>query len=87
MMRSKDEAGHDPWIVSAKQSKLASFAAGSEADRNAVAAAIVEPWSSGQVEGRVNRLNSSSARCTVAPTSTCSKPAYGSGMILHMHGK
>lgn len=56
MMRSKDEAGLDPWIASAKQSKLASFAAGIEADRDAVAAAIVEPWSSGQVEGKINRL-------------------------------
>ena len=56
MMRSKDEAGLDPWIASAKHSKLASFAAGIEADRNAVAAAIVEPWSSGQVEGKINRL-------------------------------
>jgi transposase len=56
MMRSKDEAGLVPWIASAKHSKLASFAAGIEADRDAVAAAIVEPWSSGQVEGKVNRL-------------------------------
>ena len=56
MMRSKDEAGLDPWIASAKQSKLASFATGIEADRNAVAAAIVELWSSGQVEGKNNRL-------------------------------
>lgn len=56
MMRSKDEAGLDPWIASAKQSKLASFAAGIEVDKDAVAAAITEPWSSGQVEGKVNRL-------------------------------
>ncbi len=56
MMRSKDEAGLDPWIASAKQSNLAGFASGIEADRDAVAAAIVEPWSSGQVEGKINRL-------------------------------
>ncbi len=58
MMRSKDEAGLVPWIASAKHSKLASFAAGIEADRDAVAAAIVEPWSRWlhQVEGKVNRL-------------------------------
>ncbi len=56
MMRSKDEASLAPWIASAKHSKLASFAAGIEADKDAVAAAIVEPWSSGQVEGKINRL-------------------------------
>lgn len=56
MMRSKDEARLDPWIASAKEGKLASFAAGIEADKDAVAAAITEPWSSGQVEGKINRL-------------------------------
>jgi transposase len=56
MMRSKDTVRLDPWIASAKDSKLAAFANGVEADRKAVAAAIAEPWSSGQVEGKVNRL-------------------------------
>lgn len=56
MMRSNDAARLEPWIVAAKGGKLASFAAGVEADRDAVAAAITEPWSSGQVEGKVNRL-------------------------------
>jgi len=56
MMRSKDAARLDPWIASAKDSKLAAFANGVDADRDAVAAAIAEPWSSGQVEGKVNRL-------------------------------
>ena len=56
MMRSKDAVRLDPWIASAKDSKLAAFAKGVDADRGAVAAAIAEPWSSGQVEGEVNRL-------------------------------
>jgi transposase len=56
MMRSKDATRIDPWIASAKESKLASFAAGIKADKDAVAAAITEPWSSGQVEGKINRL-------------------------------
>ena len=56
MMRSNDVGRLDPWIASAKEGNLASFAAGVEADRDAVAAAITEPWSSGQVEGKVNRL-------------------------------
>ena len=58
MMRSKEEARLDPWIISAASSKLAPFAAGVEADKDAVAAAISSPWSSGQVEGTVNRLKS-----------------------------
>jgi len=56
MMRSRDVARLEPWIASAKEGKLASFAAGVEADKDAVAAAITEPWSSGQVEGKINRL-------------------------------
>ena len=58
MMRSKDEARLDPWIATAAGSKLAAFAAGVEADKDAVAAAISSPWSSGQVEGNVTRLKS-----------------------------
>ena len=56
MMRSRDAARLDPWVASAEKGKLASFAAGIEADKKAVAAAIVDPWSSGQVEGKINRL-------------------------------
>jgi transposase len=58
MMRSKDEGRLDPWLATAASSKLAAFAAGVEADKDAVAAAISSPWSSGQVEGTVNRLKS-----------------------------
>lgn len=56
MMRSGDVARLDPRIASAKDGKLASFAAGVEADKDAIAAAITETWSSGQVEGKINRL-------------------------------
>jgi transposase len=56
MMRSKEEARLDPWIAMATETKLAAFAVGIEADRDAVAAAISTPWSSGQVEDKVNRL-------------------------------
>ena len=42
--------------AAACEGKLASFAAGVEADKDAIAAAITEPWSSGQVEGKINRL-------------------------------
>jgi len=56
MMRSKEEARLDPWIAMAAETKLAVFAAGVEADKHAVAAAISTPRSSGQVEGKVNRV-------------------------------
>ncbi len=56
MMRSKDKARLDPWLAMAAETKLAAFAAGVEADKDAVAAAISMLWSSGQVEGKVNRL-------------------------------
>ena len=44
------------WIDAALASLLASFAAGIQADRNAVAAAIVEPWSNGPTEGQITKL-------------------------------
>jgi transposase len=47
------------WLSKADESgspDLASFAAGLRADEAAVTAALIEPWSSGQVEGQVNRL-------------------------------
>jgi transposase len=56
MMRSKETTRLDPWFALAKNSKLAAFAKGVDADSDDVAAAIDEPWSSGQVEGKVNRL-------------------------------
>jgi transposase len=56
MMRSGDPARLNPWIASAREGKLASLAAGVAADKDAIAAEITEPWSSGQVEGNINRL-------------------------------
>jgi transposase len=38
------------------QRELRSIAAGLRRDRDAVLAAILFPWSNGQVEGQVNRL-------------------------------
>ena len=56
MMRTRKPEKLEPSIAAAKESNIAAFAAGSDADRAAVHAAIVEPWSSGQVEGQVTRL-------------------------------
>ena len=44
------------WLTDAEAGPLASFAAGMRADRPAVEAALREPWSSGQVEGTINKL-------------------------------
>jgi transposase len=46
----------DAWVVSARGTALDAFARGIERDRNAVAAALSEPWSTGPVEGQINRL-------------------------------
>jgi transposase len=40
----------------AKGTALDAFARGVERDREAVLAALVEPWSTGPVEGQINRL-------------------------------
>jgi transposase len=56
MMRTRMPEKLAPWIAVAKVSNIAAFAAGIETDQAAVRAAIVEPWSSGQVEGQVTRL-------------------------------
>jgi len=46
----------DAWVVSARGTALDAFARGIERDRDAVAAALAEPWSTGPVEGQINRL-------------------------------
>jgi transposase len=44
------------WLEAARDTALASFAAGLERDINAVRAALRLPWSQGHVEGQVHRL-------------------------------
>jgi transposase len=46
----------DAWVVSARGTALDAFARGIERDRDAVAGALSEPWSTGPVEGQINRL-------------------------------
>lgn len=55
----RDLAGFDHWLPRAQAcgvSELQRFAAGLESDLSAVRAAFSSPWSSGQVEGQINRL-------------------------------
>ena len=43
----------DPWLSDAAESEMSSFAEGIAADKVAVTAAVIEPWSNGQTEGQV----------------------------------
>ena len=59
LVRRHDLAGFDRWLPQARACAvpdLQRFAAGLEADLAAVRAAFSSPWSSGQVEGQINRL-------------------------------
>jgi transposase len=56
MVKDKTSAALDGWLREAEASALATFAAGLRRDKDAVRAALAEPWSNGQVEGQVNRL-------------------------------
>ena len=59
LVRNRDLEGFDRWLPQARACAvpdLQRFAAGLEADLSAVRAAFSTPWSSGQVEGQINRL-------------------------------
>jgi transposase len=50
----------ETWLTTVHHSdvpELRSFALGIERDKQAVIAAIEEPWSNGQAEGQIHRLN------------------------------
>ena len=46
----------DPWLVEALGSPIGSFARGLQRDIDAVRAALTLPWSTGPVEGKINKL-------------------------------
>jgi transposase len=56
MLRQKHVADLDPWIARASGSPIGSFANGIIKDKDAVRAAITEPWSNGQTEGQITKL-------------------------------
>jgi len=56
MIRRHDIESLDPWLDAASKISIASFAKGIMADKAAVAAAVVEPWSNGQTEGQITKL-------------------------------
>jgi transposase len=56
MLRSKQSAAADRWIGDTVASLLTAFAKGIAFDRDAVVAAITKPWSIGQTEGQITKL-------------------------------
>lgn len=56
MFATRDANALGPWLAAAEQSDLRSLAMSLRRDRDAVLAAVLFPWSNGQVEGQVNRL-------------------------------
>jgi transposase len=56
LVRKRSLADLGPWLVRARSSLVASFAAGVMKDLAAVTAAISLPWSNGQTEGQITKL-------------------------------
>jgi transposase len=59
LIHRRDVEGFDRWLLRARDSKtpeIRRFAVRLTADLSAVRAAFDSPWSSGQVEGQINRL-------------------------------
>jgi transposase len=59
-VREREPDQLDPWLARAAESPLAPlqrFAKGLREDYDAVRAGVTLPWSTGPVEGHINRLN------------------------------
>jgi len=56
MFRVRDTDALASWVTDARASLLASFGKGIVADLAAVRAALTEPWSNGQTEGKITKL-------------------------------
>ncbi len=56
MICNKAASSLEPWLERAWSSPVASLASGFQKDRAAEWAAIVSPWSNGQIEGQITKL-------------------------------
>ena len=56
MIKTRDSGALGRWLDDAKAGPLASLARGIRRDFDAVAAALTLPWSTGPVEGKVNKI-------------------------------
>jgi transposase len=78
LMTQRRDRDLEKWITAATASglpELRSLVTGLRRDQDAATAGLTLPWSSGAVEGHVNRTRYSNARCTGAPAPTCSAAA------------
>ena len=56
MIKTRDRGALGRWLDDATAGPLASLARGLRRDFDAVAAALTLPWSTGPVEGKINKL-------------------------------
>jgi transposase len=56
LVRERNRDALAPWLERARGGPLSGFAEGLRRDHPAVVAALVHPWSTGPVEGQINRL-------------------------------
>ena len=56
LIQQRKDKRLDEWLADAKPGLMASFASGIAQDLAAVKAALIEPWSNGQIEGQNTRL-------------------------------
>ncbi len=56
MLEHHDADALDAWLAAAEEGELKPFATGLRRDHDAVLAAVLFPWSTGQVEGQVTRV-------------------------------
>jgi transposase len=56
LVLARDAEALEPWLAAAEGGPLAGFAEGLRRDLSAVRAALALPWSTGPVEGQINRL-------------------------------
>jgi transposase len=80
----------EPWMTAAHaagEPARRSFVTGLRADQDAVTRGLSLRWSSGAVEGHVNRIKCSNARCTAVPAPTCSAAASSSLINPHKRSR
>ena len=56
LIQQRKDKRLDEWLADAKPGLMASFASGIAQDLAAVKAALIEPWSNGQIEGQNTKL-------------------------------
>jgi transposase len=81
----------EAWLTAVEaddgQPELRSFATGIRHDQQAVINGLSLAYSSGKVEGTVNKIKCSNGKCTGAPDSTCSAPASSFTQRDHRHAR